>query len=221
SNAARETAGTATALFLPRDNGRRSDAIEDEYRRAIAAARREVLIANAYFFPGFGFLRALRQAARRGVRVALVLQGEPDTRIARTAARLLYRRLLDDGIRVFEYRRRPFHGKVAVIDRRWATVGSSNLDPLSLSLNLEANLFVRDAGFAGHLQARLLALIGAHCHEVRADSLPPRSLGAALLRPVAFHCLRHFPEWAGLLPAHTPRVAQLRDPARGRFGRAA
>ena len=221
AGASRDPAGTATAMFLPRDNGSRGDAIEDEYRRAIAAARCEIVVANAYFFPGLGFLRALRQAARRGVRVVLVLQGEPDTRIARTAARLLYRRLLDDGIRVFEYCRRPFHGKVAVIDRRWATVGSSNLDPLSLSLNLEANLFVRDSGFAGDLHARLLALVAAHCREVSRDLAPPRTLGAALLRPVAFHCLRHFPDWAGLLPAHTPRVARVREPGRGRFDRAA
>ncbi|NUS39545.1 MAG: cardiolipin synthase B, partial [Lysobacter sp.] len=97
--------------------------------------------------------------------------------------------------------------------------GSSNLDPLSLSLNLEANVFVRDPAFAAHLRGRLHALMATHCRRV--DAAPARALGGSLLQPLAFHCLRRFPDWAGLLPAHTPRFAQVRAPAAGRFGKAA
>ena len=205
----------SSVQFLCRDNRRRSRAIEAEYRRAIRAARTEVLIANAYFFPGYGFLRDLRNAARRGVRVTLVVQGEPDTRIALTAARTLYRYLDGSGVGIREYCRRPFHGKVAVIDGKWATVGSSNLDPLSLSLNLEANVIVRDDGFAADLRERLQRLLAEDCQVVDQSRMPPWRPWHVLTRPLLFHFLRRFPSWAGLLPAHAPATALLRPDREG------
>ena len=196
--------------FVVRDNRARRRDIERTYREAIRAARREILVANAYFFPGYGFLRDLRRAARRGVAVTLVLQGEPDTKLARTAARMLYRHLAAAGVRLHEYCRRPFHGKVAVVDGEWATIGSSNLDPLSLSLNLRPNLVARDAAFAAGLRERLLRLLREDCSPVDDARMPPQRPWHALTRPLLFHCLRRFPAWAGLLPAHAPRTALLR-----------
>ena len=207
-----DPAGDAEAMLLVRDNARRSTSIEHEYRRAIRAARREVVIANAYFFPGYGFLRDLRHAARRGVRVALLVQGEPDTPLALYAARTLYPHLVEAGVCIHEYCQRPFHGKVAWVDDDWATVGSSNLDPLSLSLNLEANVFVRSPEFNASLRERIGTLLEHHCRAVDPASVPKRTFWQRLTRPLLFHCLRRFPRWAGLLPAHTPRVALLRPP---------
>ena len=213
-------ASSAEVLFLPRDNGRRPSAIEHEYRNAIRAARREVVIANAYFFPGYGFLRELRDAARRGVTVRLICQGEPDTQLASSAARSLYWHLIEAGVHIHEYCERPFHGKVAVVDDDWATVGSSNLDPLSLSLNLEANVFVRDAAFGRHLRERLDELQQRHCRPVDPAGIPRRKLWHKLTQPLVFHCVRHFPDWAGLLPAHTPKVALVPPPADAGSGEA-
>jgi cardiolipin synthase len=207
-----DAVGDAEAMLLLRDNARRTTSIEREYRRAIRAARREVVIANAYFFPGYGFLRDLRHAARRGVRVSLLVQGEPDTPIALRAARTLYPHLVEAGVRIHEYCQRPFHGKVAWVDDDWATVGSSNLDPLSLSLNLEANVFVRSPAFNQSLRERIGTLLDHHCRAVDPASVPKRTFWQRLTRPLLFHCLRRFPRWAGLLPAHTPRVALLRPP---------
>jgi cardiolipin synthase len=201
-------AGDARVLFALRDNASRSTAIERQYRIALRAAREEIVIANAYFFPGYRLLRELRHAARRGVRVSLIVQGEPDTPIALSAARTLYRHLIADGVRIHEYCRRPFHGKVALVDDEWATVGSSNLDPLSLSLNLEANVFVRDRGFNRDLHARLATLRERDCRQVDPAGLPERRLWP-LPSPLLFHVLRRFPAWAGLLPAHTPSVVEL------------
>ncbi|MDG6348529.1 cardiolipin synthase ClsB [Luteimonas sp. 8-5] len=202
----------AALRFVLRDNRNRSRDIEHAYRQAIRAAQEEVLLANAYFFPGYGFTRDLRHAARRGVRVVLLMQGQPDTPLARIARRL-YRPLAESGVELHEYCRRPFHGKVAVVDREWATVGSSNLDPLSLSLNLESNLVVRDRDFAGELRARLLHLLEEDCEPVDQARMPPWRPWHVLTRPLLFHCLRRFPDWAGLLPAHTPKTALLRpDP---------
>ena len=198
--------GSAQARFVVRDNLHHPDDIERHYRDAIRAARTRVIIANAYFFPGYRLVRELRLAARRGVDVRLVLQGCPDMAIARTAATTLYQHLLKAGVRIFEYRERPLHGKVAVVDEEWATVGSSNLDPLSLALNLEANVFIRDRVFNQGLHAHLQGLMRAHCAEIDAASLAPVS-GLALLRSyLAFHVMRKFARWARWLPQHAPRL---------------
>ena len=116
-----------------------------------------------YFYPGRAFRRSLRQAARRrGVRVRLLLQGKIDYRIAAArGAGALRRTARPHGVRIFEYTPAFLHAKVAVVDDDWATVGSSNIDPLSLLLNLEANVVVRDPAFASTLAARLDAAFAA------------------------------------------------------------
>jgi len=136
------------AAFLVRDNLRQRRAIERSYIDAIRGAREQLDIAVPYFYPGHGFRNALRRAARRGVRVRLLLQGKIDYRIAAMAAHALYDEMRSTGIRIYEYTPAFLHAKVAVVDGHWATVGSSNIDPLSLLLNLEANVVVRDEGFA-------------------------------------------------------------------------
>lgn len=147
------------AAFVVRDNLRQRRAIERSYVQAIRDARCSIDIAVPYFYPGTRFRRALRQAARRGVRVRLLLQGKVDYRIAALAARALYDEMRADGIRIHEYMPAFLHAKVAVIDGEWATVGSSNIDPLSLLLNLEANVVVADGDFALALQRRFEAAL--------------------------------------------------------------
>lgn len=142
------------AAFLMRDNLRQRRAIEHSYIGAIRSARVRVDIAVPYFYPGRAFRRALRAAARRGVRVRLLLQGKVDYRIAALAARALYDELRANGVRIYEYTPAFLHAKVALVDDHWATVGSSNIDPLSLLLNLEANVVVRDADFCAALALR-------------------------------------------------------------------
>ena len=142
------------AAFIVRDNLRQRRAIERNYVEAIRHARTRVDIAVPYFYPGQAFRRALRRAARRGVRVRLLLQGKVDYRFAGLAAQVLYAQLRAAGVRIYEYTPAFLHAKVAVVDDDWATVGSSNIDPLSLLLNLEANVVVRDPGFASTLAER-------------------------------------------------------------------
>ena len=165
-----------------------------------------MLIANAYFFPGYRLLRELRRAARRGVEVHLILQGEPDMPIVKKAAELLYDHLQRDGVQVHEYCKRPLHGKVAVIDDEWSTVGSSNLDPLSLSLNLEANVVIRDRAFADCLRGRLRHLIDHECQAARVPRPSRWSFWPQLRSALVFHFLRRFSTWAGYLPRHAPRL---------------
>ncbi len=161
--------GGQRAAFILRDNiGHRRD-IEQAYLAAIEQARGEILIANAYFFPGSSFRRALVQAAARGVRVVLLLQGKVEYVLQHYAARALYGLFLDAGIEIHEYHRSFLHAKVAVIDRHWATVGSSNIDPFSLLLAREANVVIEDEGFAGELRASLLAAIADGASQVRRE----------------------------------------------------
>lgn len=206
------TPGEAQTLFVWRDNDEHRDDIERHYLKMLANARREVIIANAYFFPGYRLLHAMRNAARRGVTVKLVVQGEPDMPIVKVGARLLYNYLVKGGVRIFEYQRRPLHGKVALMDDHWATVGSSNLDPLSLSLNLEANLIVHDRAFNQTLRDNLNQLIEQDSRQVDASMIPKRSWWNLSKSVLAFHFLRHFPALVGWLPAHTPKLAQVDPP---------
>jgi len=141
--------------LLLRDNLRHRRDIERAYLAAIGTAQREIFIANAYFLPGRVFRRALLHARRRGVRVVLLLQGRVEYRMQHFATRALYGQLLEAGVEIHEYQASHMHAKVAVVDGIWATVGSSNIDPLSLLLAREANLQVRDASFASSLRESL------------------------------------------------------------------
>jgi cardiolipin synthase A/B len=208
--------GTADAMFIKRDNLQHFNDIERYYRIAIRRAQRQVVIANAYFFPGYRLLHDLCRAARRGVDVRLILQGEPDVPLARTAASTLYEHLQREGVKIFEYTERPLHGKVAVVDDEWATVGSSNLDPLSLALNLEANVVLRGEGFARHLRERLEQLIETSCRPVPASNEQRLRWWTEMRNFVIFHFLRRFPVWAGRLPRHSPTLVSAAEGSNGR-----
>jgi cardiolipin synthase len=154
-----EHVGTQVAKFVIRDNLRHRRDIEVSYLAAIRIAKREIVIANSYFFPGIRFRRALIAASARGVRVTLLLQARVEYVLLHYATRALYGQLLAAGITIQEYHRSFLHAKVAVVDGAWSTVGSSNIDPYSLLMAREANVFVRDAAFAGELSTELKAMI--------------------------------------------------------------
>ena len=165
----REFRGTQRAAFVVRDNISHRRDIEQAYLAAIGQARSEILIANAYFFPGRTFRHALMAAAARGVRVTLLLQGRVEYVLQHYASRALYGPFLDAGIEIHEYQKSFLHAKVAVVDRHWATVGSSNIDPFSLLLAREANIVIEDDGFAGELRESLLGAIAEGAAQVRRE----------------------------------------------------
>ena len=162
-------AGGQRAGLAVRDSLRHRRDIENAYLAQIDAARAEVIIASAYFFPSRRFRRALLLAARRHVAVTLLLQGKSSHPLLFYASRALYRSLLEAGVRIHEYYRSELHAKVAVFDGRVATVGSSNIDPLSLGLAREANVFVDDAAFAAELRLSLHQAIEKEARPVPAN----------------------------------------------------
>jgi cardiolipin synthase len=208
-------AGDADAIFVWRDNHRHTRDIEYQYRLAIRLAKQRVIIANAYFFPGYAFLRDLRRAARRGVKVALILQGNPDMAIVQIAAGMLYHHLLTAGVEIYEYCDRPLHGKVAIVDDEWSTVGSSNLDPLSLSLNLEANVVIRDRAFNARLCETLQRLMRESCKKIDIRDLKEAGWWRVARGYVLFHLLRRYPAWLGWLPAHAPKIESIAEEEAG------
>lgn len=155
-------AGRMRAALMLRDNVGHRAHIERAYLRAIGRAQDEILIANAYFVPGRRLRQALERAAQRGVKVTLLLQGRYEYFMQYYASRPVYGSLLRAGVAIHEYSPSFLHAKVAVIDGRWSTVGSSNLDPLSLLLAREANVVVEDEAFAARLRARLMQAIAHH-----------------------------------------------------------
>ena len=199
----------AQALLVTRDNHNHRTAVEAMYRIGLRNAERDVTMMNAYFFPGYRFLRAMRRAVARGVRVRLILQGHPDKAYVRFAASTLHDYLLKIGVEVWEYMERPSHAKVAVMDDQWATVGSSNLDPFSLSLNLEANLMIRDRKFCGALRENLEDLLAQHCRRVTRDSVRKRGPVRHLWRWLAYHLLRHFPRMASWIPVRRDPIQSV------------
>jgi len=183
-------AGTQTAKFVIRDNLRYRRDIERAYLAAIRTAKQEIVIANAYFFPGVRFRHALIAAAKRGVKVTLILQARVEYRLLHYASRALYGQLLAAGVRIAEYHRSFLHAKVAVVDDHWATVGSSNIDPYSLLMAREANVFVRDARFADQLRIELLALLDTGALPIEAARWPVRSPLAKTTTWIAYGVVR-------------------------------
>jgi len=181
---------TARATLLVRDNLLNRNMIERAYRKAIGHARQDILIANAYFVPGGRLRRALIKAARRGVKVTLLLQGKYEHFMQYHAARPVYGALLNAGVVIHEYEASFLHAKVAVIDGHWATVGSSNLDPLSLLLAREANVVLDDRAFAADLRQRLLTAIAGHGRRVEADEYNGRPWRQRMLDLVAYALMR-------------------------------
>lgn len=183
-------ASAGRAQLLLRDNLRFRNTIERAYRKAIGRARSEVLISNAYFLPGGRLRRALIEAARRGVRVQLLLQGRYEYFMQYHAARSVYLDLLQAGVEVHEYNTSFLHAKVAVVDGRWSTVGSSNLDPLSLLLAREANVVIEDEAFTAHLRQRLQRAIAGHGRAVRLEDYSRSPWRERMMNKLAYALMR-------------------------------
>ena len=178
------------AVLLLRDNLRNRHSIERAYRKAIGKAHHEIIIANAYFLPGGKLRRALIRAARRGVRVTLLLQGKYEYFMQYHAAKPVYGALLAAGVEIHEYSTSFLHAKVAVVDGHWATVGSSNLDPLSLLLAREANVVIEDNAFASDLSARLNQAVVQHGKQIDPAQYSNRPLGMRVRGWMAYTVMR-------------------------------
>ncbi len=145
------------------------------YLHAIHAAQRDISIMNAYFIPELNLRRAFRKAVSRGVSVRVIVPSDSDVFAVRHASRYLYRRLMNSGVRIYEWPETMMHAKAGIIDGAWSTIGSYNLDRRSILHNLEVALVCVDEPLAAGLQAEFELDI-ARCTEVTIadlDALTP------------------------------------------------
>lgn len=187
------------SAFVLRDNLRQRRTIEQASLRAIVQAQTRIDIVTPYFYPRRAMRRALREAAARGVRVRLLLQGKLDYQIAGIAAQVLYSELQQQGVHIFEYQPAFLHAKVLCVDDEWATVGSSNLDPLSMVLNLEGNLIVRDRGFVQTLSDSLDADFAQSREVPPPDTLHDRRWRTRARRAVVAFAAKSYLRLAGVV----------------------
>lgn len=146
--------GPVFASLVVRDNLRNRRTIQKTYLKALGTARKSALLANPYFAPGRKLRDGLASAAARGVEVTLLI-GVGQFLLQDAVAHSFYPKLLKAGVKVVEYRKTQLHGKVAVVDDEWATVGSSNWDGFSLFVNQEANVVIKDQKFARALRMHI------------------------------------------------------------------
>ena len=179
------------AAFVLRDNLIHRRDIENAYLSAINTAKSEIIIANAYFVPGRRFRQALLRAAKRGVKIELLLQGRMEYFLM-FATHAFYSLFLKNGIEIYEYRKSFMHCKVAVIDGRWATVGSSNIDPFSMLLAREANIIVLDTAFANELRTEIYNSIREGAHHISAQEWLQSNLLKRFLSWLTYGVVRVF-----------------------------
>lgn len=134
--------------------GRRQE-ITRMYLKMLREARQQVVIMTPYFMPGHPFRRSLKRAVKRGVQVQMILTAHSDVPVAKYAERYLYEWLLRNNIEIWEYQKNVLHGKIAIADKKWATVGSYNVNNLSAYASIELNLEVIDADLVNTLSHRL------------------------------------------------------------------
>jgi cardiolipin synthase len=138
------------AAVIASDGGRRS-VIRRHYLHAFVSARTSIYLANAYFVPDHGLVRALRRAARRGVHVAILVPSESDVAVVQWASEYLFDRLLRKGVELYLWPKTHMHAKTAVVDGTWSVVGSYNLDSASLSQNQEVVIECVDETFGARM----------------------------------------------------------------------
>ena len=185
-----DAVGEVSAALVIRDNFKHRRDIENAYLAAIDAAREEIILANAYFLPGRRFRRALLGARERGVRVLVLLQGRVEYVLFHYATQALCDALLDAGIELFEYHKTYMHAKVAVVDGRWSTVGSSNIDPFSLLVAREANVVIDNAAFAAQLGGSVKAAIADGATQMRRDDRRRHRWPSRVARWLAYTLVR-------------------------------
>jgi cardiolipin synthase len=145
----------------------------------------------------------LINAARRGVRVVLLLQGRVEYVIQHYASRALYGTFLDAGIEIYEYRKGFLHAKVAVIDGHWATVGSSNIDPFSLLLSREANVVVDDKEFSAILAQSLKQTMETDALQILTESWKQQSVRLRFMSWLCYGLLRSMMGISGYAPENS------------------
>jgi len=144
--------GTTRAQVVPTGPNKNPDALGMIFLDAVHNARTRVTLTTPYFIPTASMTLALKAAARKGVRVDLLVPRRTDHPVVTWAGRGWFKELLESGVRIYEFNAAFIHSKVVTVDGRWALVGSANMDTRSFLINFELSLLLDDAAAAGYLE---------------------------------------------------------------------
>lgn len=145
---------------------RRKNQISASYLSMFRNAKKEIILLGSYFLPGRNIRKALADAAARGVRIRVVVAGPSDVMMAKHAERYMYGWMLEKGIEIYEYQQNVLHGKIAVCDEDFTTIGSYNINNISAYASIELNLDIQHIGFAHHTKQVLEEIIMQQCKQV-------------------------------------------------------
>ncbi|HET7817742.1 MAG TPA: phospholipase D-like domain-containing protein [Bacteroidia bacterium] len=160
--------------ILQNDWLKRKKEISRAYIKAIRNSKNEIIIVGSYFFPGRRLKSALQNASKRGVKTKLILSGISDIPLIKRATSYLYASLLKNNIELYEWNKSVLHGKVAVIDKEWSTIGSFNLNYLSVYGSIEMNVGIRSSGFTEKVVTHLYQVID-QCEKITYETLETRN----------------------------------------------
>ncbi|MBK8845885.1 MAG: hypothetical protein IPO27_04630 [Bacteroidetes bacterium] len=161
--------------ILRNDWVKQRNEICNAYINAIRKADSEIIIVGSYFLPGIRLSSALKSAARRGVKVKIILSGVSDLPLVMRATQYLYSILLKQDIELFEWKKSVLHGKLMVVDAKWATIGSFNLNYLSSYGSIEMNVEIDSSEFSKNVCSYLTSTIEQcdkitnQTHKIRND----------------------------------------------------
>ena len=158
---------------LQNDWLKRKKEILDAYIKSIGKAKKEIVIVGSYFLPGRKLIATLKNASRNKVKIKLILSGISDLLMARRATCYLYSKLLRYNIELYEWKSSILHGKAAVVDKTWTTIGSFNLNNLSSFASIEMNVGINSAEFSNNYLVHLNQIM-AQCERITNESLELR-----------------------------------------------
>lgn len=150
---------------------RNKNEISTTYIQLFRNAQSHVTILCSYFLPGKIIRKLLRNASRRGVKIKIITAGPSDVMLSKNAERWMYDWLLRNNIELYEYQTTVLHGKVAVCDSEWLTIGSYNINNISAYASIEVNLDVRNAAIAKEMELRLETIIEKECKHITTEEL--------------------------------------------------
>ena len=168
------SAGSALVGILQNDWLQRKTEVCDAYTNALIHAEKEIVIVGSYFLPGSRMVKALNNALKNGIKTTVILAGISDVPLVRRATKHLYSSFLNHNMRIYEWNKSVVHGKAAVVDKKWSTVGSFNLNSLSCYGSIEMNVEIHSVEFAEILRADFEKVIN-ECTEITKETLRQRA----------------------------------------------
>jgi len=170
---------------------RRKNQISATYIEMLRKSRSEVTILCSYFLPGTIIRRQIVNAVKRGVTIRVIAAGNSDVKVAKNAERWLYDWLLRNGIELYEYQKNILHGKMAVCDNEWMTIGSYNINNISAYASIELNLDVRDPSFTKNTRQTLQEIIEKDCVRISFEQhIRTKNIFKQFIRWVSYQFIR-------------------------------